>query len=449
VLPLHARLSGRTFWPKYRELQTLQWQSPAALEARSLEKVRALVAHAMAHVPYYRQRFAEAGVRPEALRTLDDLTRLPVTRKAELRDGPRDRTTADNLPAARRRRTVTSGSTGFPLEFFTDAASVDGVVAAYLFSLGWARTAIWHTRIDVGNSRERPMPSVMPYPSIPVRWARRLLLGERVVALCGVDLSPEEFAACSRAVGRRPYFVRGFPAYLARLAHRLLEGRITLPVRPRAVISGGETLTTLDADAIGRAFGCPVVNHYAAWEVPHMAQTCPDDPGVMHVNSERVALRVVGEDGRSAAPGTPGRIVVTALDNYVMPFINYEIGDTGVAGRPCGCGRGFPTLARVEGRLGAAIPTPGGWIIAPVTLDGVFRSHADHVREYQAERTAATVMTVRVVPTPRFGPEIAEALRTELEQQAGPGMEVRVETVAEIPLEPSGKRPVIRSSHLR
>jgi phenylacetate-CoA ligase len=141
--------------------------------------------------------------------------------------------------------------------------------------------------------------------------------------------------------------------------------------------------------------------------------------------------------------------VVTALDNYVMPFINYEIGDTGVAGRPCGCGRGFPTLARVEGRLGAAIPTPGGWIIAPVTLDGVFRSHADHVREYQAERTAATVMTVRVVPTPRFGPEIAEALRTELEQQAGPGMEVRVETVAEIPLEPSGKRPVIRSSHLR
>ena len=126
------------------------------------------------------------------------------------------------------------------------------------------------------------------------------------------------------------------------------------------MISGGETMTALDADAIGRAFGCRVVNHYGAWEVPHMAQTCPDNPDVMHVNSERVVLRVVREDGRPAAPGTPGRIVVTALDNYVMPFINYEIGDTGVVGGAVLCGRGFPTLARVEGRLGEVIQDPGG-----------------------------------------------------------------------------------------
>ncbi|HEX2500844.1 MAG TPA: hypothetical protein VHO73_05260 [Methylomirabilota bacterium] len=52
LLPLHARLSGRTFWPEYRRSQALQWQSPATLEARSLDKVRTLVAHAMAHVPY-------------------------------------------------------------------------------------------------------------------------------------------------------------------------------------------------------------------------------------------------------------------------------------------------------------------------------------------------------------------------------------------------------------
>ena len=46
-----------------------------------------------------------------------------------------------------------------------------------------------------------------------------------------------------------------------------------------------------------------------------MAQTCPDNAAVLHVNSERVALRIVGDDGRSVAPGTRGRIVVTALDN--------------------------------------------------------------------------------------------------------------------------------------
>ena len=446
VLPLHARLSGRTFWPEYRRLQALQWEPPAALEARSLGKLRALVAHAIAHVPYYRERFGDAGVRPEALRTLDDLARLPITRKAELRDGPPDRALADNLPASRRWRSVTSGSTGFPFALFTDAASADGVVAAYLLSLDWAGTAIWHARIDVGNSADRPLPSVLPWPSAPVRWARRALLGERVVAMSGVDLSLEEFLARSRAVARRPYFVRGYPAYLARLAHRLLEARLTLPVPPRAVISGGETLTVLDEAAIGRAFACPVVNHYAAWEVPHMAQTCPDNPGVLHVNSERVVLRVVGEDGRPAAPGTSGRIVVTALDNYVMPFIHYEIGDTGLAGGPCPCGRGFPTLARVEGRLGEAFQTPAGRTFSPVTLDKVFRFCADYVREYQAERTAAAAMTVWVVPTPRFGPEITERIRTELEEQAGAGVDVRIVAVPGIPVEPSGKRSVLRSS---
>ncbi len=445
VLPFHARLSGRTFWPEYRRLQALQWEPPATLEARSLGKLRTLVAHAMAHVPYYRERFGDAGVRPEALQTLDDLARLPITRKAELRDSPPDRTIADNLPAARRRRTVTSGSTGFPFEFYSDAADADGVVAAYLLCLDWAGAAIWHARIDIGNSRERPIPSALPWPSAPVRWARRMLLGEQAVALDGVDLSPEEFLSRSRAVARRGYVVRGYAAYLARLAHRLLEARVTLPAPPRVVISGAETMTALDADTIGRAFGCRVVNHYGAWEVLHMAQTCPDNPEVLHVNSERVVLRVVGEDGRPAAPGTPGRIVVTALDNYVMPFINYEIGDTGVSEAPCPCGRGFPTLARVEGRLGEAIRTPAGRIISPVTLDRVFRFCAEYVREYQAERTAAAIVTVWVVPTPRFGPEIAERLRTELERHAGAGMEVRIETVRGIRPEPSGKRSVLRS----
>jgi phenylacetate-CoA ligase len=210
------------------------------------------------------------------------------------------------------------------------------------------------------------------------------------------------------------------------------------------VISGGESLTALEAHTIRRAFGCEVVNHYAAWEAPHMAQTCPDNPDLLHVNSERVVLRVVGEDGRPAAPGTPGRIVVTALENYVAPFINYEIGDAGVAGPPCPCGRGFPTLTRIEGRLGEAICTPAGRIVSPVTLDGVFRFRGDHVREYQAERTAADAITVRIVPTARFTPEIAAAVRAELAGYVGAGMAVRLELVAAIPPEPSGKRLVIR-----
>ena len=135
---------------------------------------------------------------------------------------------------------------------------------------------------------------------------------------------------------------------------------------------------------------------------------------------------------------------MTALENYVMPFINYEIGDTGVAGPPCPCGRGFPTMLQVEGRLGETVRTPAGRLFSPTTLDLVFRFCSDAVREYQAERTDDDVLTVRIVPTSRFTPEIAAMLRAELAEPVGPGMEIRIDLVAGIPLEPSGKRFVIR-----
>jgi phenylacetate-CoA ligase len=46
-----------------------------------------------------------------------------------------------------------------------------------------------------------------------------------------------------------------------------------------------------------------------------------------------------------------GRVVVTGLYNYAMPFIRYQIGDVAVAGeRPCPCGRTLPVIAQVEGR---------------------------------------------------------------------------------------------------
>jgi phenylacetate-CoA ligase len=444
VLPLYERLGGHRFWSECLRLKELQWQTPAELETRAVRKVRALVSHAAAHVPFYRDLYRQAGIRADDLRSVGDLTRVPITRKAELRDQFPARTTADNLPAARRWRTITSGSTGFPFEFFTDAASGDSIAAGHLFFLDWAGVGIWHARIDITNL-DRPMTSIIPKSSPLGRWARRRLLGERAVGLGGVDLPPDAFVARSRDLARRGYCIRGYPSYVARLAARLLEERATLPARPRVVISSGETLTVLDEDTIGRAFGSRVVNQYSAWEVPHMAQTCPDNPHVLHVNSERVILRILRDDGTPADPGERGRIVITALDNYVMPFINYDIGDSGVPGAACPCGRGFPTLASVEGRAGEAIRTPAGRIVAAPTLDGVFRSAAPYVREFQAVQTAADTITLRIVPTAAFTPEIATQLRTTLERYAGADVRVRVEPVAHIAPEPSGKRLVIKA----
>jgi phenylacetate-CoA ligase len=270
-----------------------------------------------------------------------------------------------------------------------------------------------------------------------------------VVHVAGRDLGPDGFRRClARLGGPRPYFVRANPSYAARLAASLLaDGQA--PVRlPVLVMTLAETLTPANEASIRAGLGCPVVNHYSAWEVPHMAQSCPDHPGLMHVNTERVVVRVVGDDGREVAPGQRGRVTITALANEVMPFINYDLGDFAVAGGPCPCGRGFPTLAALDGRGGELIHTPEGHVITPglVTNHLTFGCEAlGAISEYQVEQTALDAVTFRVVPRPGCTAPALAALRGSLERLVGPGVAVSVEAVEAIACEPSGKRLIIRS----
>jgi phenylacetate-CoA ligase len=247
---------------------------------------------------------------------------------------------------------------------------------------------------------------------------------------------------------RSQYVVWGLPSYIARVGVELLEHGIELPRSPVAVIASGETLTTTDTAVIERAFRCRVLNHYSSFEALHLAQTCPDVPELLHVNSEHALLRIVREDGTDAPPGESGRVVITDLANWVMPLINYDIGDRAVAGGPCPCGRGFPTLMSLEGRAGERIKTPSGKMITPTALGWlittVFRM-LPYVWEYQAIQTAADAVILRIVPTADFTEELATKLARAAETFLGPGMRVRVETVERIAVEASGKRLVIKS----
>ena len=447
VFPLYERLSGRRPWTELRRLRVLQWRSPEELEARAVAKLRPLFTHAYDHVPYYHDLFDQAGVRPDDVHTVSDLSRLPLTTKADLRSNYPSRTVADNLPPSRRYKTHTSGSTGLPFEFYNDRAEADVRLASYRFFWEWAGIglgdgvahipiALRPSSSDAGSSRW-------------IRAGRQFLLGERVVLVSGLDLSATTLRAGLRQLPRRSeYILWGLPSAIAHLAVGLLEGEAKLPACPKAVIATGETLTVTDAAAIERAFRCPVVNHYSSYEALHLAQTCPDNPAMLHANSERAVLRVVREDGSTAAAGEPGRIVVTNLGNWVMPFINYDTGDWAVAGGPCRCGRGFPTLLSLEGRMGEAIRTPGGKRFSPILL-GWFLAHVrealPYIWEFQAVQIAADSVVLRIVPTPSFTAAFARELEGALAEFLGPGLDVRIVTVDRIAAEPSGKRLVIKA----
>ncbi len=445
VAPVYERVTGRRPWSMLGRLRELQWRTPGELEARAVESLRGLLAHARAKVPYYRDLFHRAGLRPEDVRAVEDLARLPVTTKADLRAALPEGALAAGLPASRRLLARTSGSTGQPLEFYLDRTDVDIRRGSYLFFREWAGAPPWYTRVLVAIPSFVP-PHYRPPPWLT--WGRRMLLGERVEHLHTDHLTRPRVRAYFRHLARgRPYFLYGPPSYLAHLSSLVLEGGAPLPRAPAVVITCGETLTALDRSLIERAFECRVVSHYSTLEVLYLGQTCPDEPSVFHTNAERAIVRVVGPDGRAVAPGEPGRVVVTDLANFVMPFINYDLGDLAVTAPPCRCGRGLPTLGRLEGRAGELIRTSQR-VVSTATL-GYYLTDichaAPHIREFQAIVESARSVVLRVVPIAQLEPTIAATIRARLEDLLGPGVAVRVEPVERIPLEPSGKRLIIKT----
>jgi phenylacetate-CoA ligase len=446
AIPVWETVTGLRPWTEARRLTELQWRSRDELTARSLAAVREILVHARG-VPYYRERFAEAGFAPEHVRALDDLERVPLSTRADLRAAFPDRVLAPDVPAARRLYRRTSGSTGSPFEFYADRDDLSRWIGSFLFFFEeWAGARLAHTRLRIGGATEWSLD--LAGLSRLGTLARRWLLGERRVVLSGLTADVETLRAVVARLAGRPYFVWSYPSYAARLAAELLARDVNLARYPEVVVTSAEVLTDANARVIAEAFSCPVVNHYSAWEVPHLAQSCPDNPRLLHVNPERAVVRVVGPDGRDVAPGEQGRVVITHLGNRVMPLVNFELGDWATLEPACPCGRGFPALSGLQGRLGEAIRTPAGRVVSPVMLCNLLTAGLPvhgAVAEFQAEQPAPDRVILRVVPAPGYSDAFAAALRAHLASALGADTHVAVEAVDRIAHEPSGKRLLIRS----
>jgi phenylacetate-CoA ligase len=95
-------------------------------------------------------------------------------------------------------------------------------------------------------------------------------------------------------------------------------------------------------------------------------------------------VRIVGDDGRTAAAGESGRVVLSNLVNRGSVLLNYPIGDVASMphGAPCPCGRTFALLSELEGRVEDILPLADGRFVHPRAIFHVFKADPD-VLQYQ------------------------------------------------------------------
>ena len=437
VFPLQERLKRHTTVAVRDALELSQWWSPQQIAQLQLVRLKALLSDASKDVPYYRDLFQRIGFDPREVKTLADLGRLPLLSKSEIRAQPEAFKSNRAIGLA---RSNTGGSSGEPLVFYIGTERVSHDVAAKWRATRWwgvdigdREIVVWGSPIELGvQDRMRAMRD-------------RVMRTRLLPAFEMSELKLAGFVDEIRAV--RPKMLFGYPSALAHIARYAANHQVRLDTLGiRVAFTTSERLYDDQRDSIESVFGCRVANGYGGRDAGFIAHECPS--GGMHITAEDIIVEIVDPRGDPVAVGEPGEIVVTHLATRDFPFVRYRTGDVGVL-RPdgCACGRGLPMLDKIQGRTTDFVITMDNTVMHGLALIYVIRDLPE-IESFKIVQESTQLTRVLIVPSPRFEQRIADAIVEGFKRRLGRDVDVRIERVAVIPAEPSGKRRYV-VSHAR
>jgi phenylacetate-CoA ligase len=312
------------------------------LRALQSDRLRELAEYVYQRVPFYRERFDEAGVKPDDVRSLDDLPRLPFTLKGDLRDHYPFGLFAVSRPELAGVH-ASSGTTGRP-------------------------TVVGYTRADIDlfaevNARSLAMAGATPGMMLHNAYGYGLFTGglglhygaERL----GMTVVPISGGMTERqllVIGDfRPEVISCTPSYALTLAQEFAQRGI----RPddlslRFAVVGAEPWTESMRVAIDAGLGVRATNIYGLSEIigPGVSCECVEERAGSHVNEDHFYPEVVDPDTREPLPeGAVGVLVFTTLTKRALPLVRYWTGDlTSLSSEPCSCGRTLVRMASIKGR---------------------------------------------------------------------------------------------------
>lgn len=420
------------------QLESSQWWCPEKLLDLQLRQLRPLLAHAVATVPYYRDLFAERGIRIPAELAVEDFNRLPISsRSAVQAAGPGLESSA--LPAGHGKPVFakTSGSTGRPLRFARTA------VTRTLWLAFALREHLWHARdlaTKLGAIRwfKRGMaepPQGASAPDWGPIFSPTFSTGP-FSALNVISTLPEQLAWLQR---ERPDYLISFPSNLTALARHVRDRNIELPPL-REVRTIGESLPDASRRLIADTWRAKVSDIYTCEEAGYLAVQCPVSDAY-HVQSENVLLEIVDADGRACLPGQVGQVLITSLNNYATPLIRYEIGDLAEFGPPCACGRGLPVIRRIHGRMRSRLVMPDGQNVFPYLGDhgDIDQAIGVKLHQFQCIQHSIEEIELKLVMERQLTATEISAIEALMQKHLGHPFRIRCSFYDEIPRGPNGK----------
>ncbi|MBA3966595.1 MAG: phenylacetate--CoA ligase family protein [Nitrospirales bacterium] len=396
------------------------------------KRLRRLVDHAYRNVAYYRRLFDRHRLKPNDIRTVEDLVAVPITSRSALQALPVEAMVAHGVDPGSLITRSSSGSSGRPLSVrrtWTEERLHGAFRLRGLRSLGLQASD--RNCMVLRPQNEQPQDHQM-IQQILAKFgiARQLVINAMQ--------SPEDIVETLQKF--RPAVVSGYPGVLARMT-QTVNSEALRSLRLRFVYTGGEVLTPLMRQQIQGAFSVPIYDTYGSIEFNLLAWEC-QTTGEYHSCDDGLILEVL-RAGVPVAEGERGEVVATDLHSFAMPLIRYRIGDVVTKGsQVCQCAQPFSTIRSIQGRMIDYFVLTDNRVVHPYEF-GVLK--IPWIRAFQVTQERVDFIVMKVVPFHKPSAQEMASLVQPVAKLLGPAVQFQVNLVSEIPLDANGKFRVYRS----
>jgi phenylacetate-CoA ligase len=394
-------------------IEQRSWSTPKrrAHQWRTLKK---LVQHAFEHIPHYQRLFAQTGFKPEMLEDWDDLSKIPLLTKNDLREANQE----SGFMNQEFRWLASSGSTGIPAKIARSEASL------------WHYMA-WNTALFFDWCGGQPISNglyLVDFAPDSIDFAAADLLRTTVPDSRLFSVHEPVAKLTEKVLSIAPEFISAYPSTLRAIA---LELGSRVIAQTKLIHLTSEMLDAHTRHLLGKVFpNAKLIETYTSTEGGLVAFQCTHDAR-WHLAETNVIAEIVDDEG-TPTDGL-GHLVITDLTNDATPIIRYRgLGDLARwETSPCPCGSTLRSIRQIEGRSAAMLRTRSGVLLSPFVITNAI-GEVPGLAQYQVVQTKPGSIEVLVVAS-----SIAELEPQLLRVLDHADMEVRVSFVPEI--KPQGR----------
>jgi len=424
TVPLYDIKHGRNITSLSRELKKSQYWAPGKIEELQMKRLKSIINYANDHCPFYKKRFAEAGIDPRKIHSFNDIKNIPILTKSEIRSN-QEQIISDEYEIKDLLYKRTGGSTSVPLKLYVDSEANRAKFAATVRHNSWSAynrgdklAAIWGNTDHKYNFKERLYNTLdkrtIYLDTLKMRHSYNMDFVERV----------RKF---------KPKILMGHAHSIYIFACFVIKQGIK-DLSFKGIITTAEMLYDHEREKIESVFGKIIFNRYGCEELSIIASECEQHDG-LHINAEGLWVEVLEGDEH-----TPGKLIITDLLNKGMPFIRYEIGDMATTkSGSCACGRNLPRLGKILGRTTDFLYTPDGRMVSGVSILDTFVIHIPGVVQVQLIQNKIDEININIVKNENFNDRSLKILAENVKDIFGSQMKHDVVYVDKIAQTERGK----------